>query len=83
MLKRKKVMIQTQGLGEYLGKVQNLMHDKGARCVGVLPRVMYEGDTEEKVHFEATFEATEDKADKILRNKKLNKYCTSMTTLQE
>ncbi len=80
---KKTTVIRTSGLSEYLGKVQGLMHSNGARCIGVLPRVMYEGDTEEKVHFEATFEATESKVDKILRNKKLNKYCSSMTTLNE
>ena len=80
---KKKATIRTSGLSEYLRKVQDLMHSNGARCVDVLPRVMYEGDTEEKVHFEATFEVAENKADKILRNKKLNKYCNSMTTLIE
>ena len=81
MLKTKKVMIRTYGLGEYLRKVQDLMHANGAICIDVSPRVMYEDDPEQKVHFEAAFEVKESKVDKILRNKKLNKYCTSMTTL--
>ena len=82
MFKAKTVNVEMIGKEENLKKVQDLMHGYGAKCREVWPRVKYE-NWPDKIFFEATFEVEEGKAEKIMRDRKLRKQCSRMTTLAE
>lgn len=82
MFKAKTRKMEMIGGEDNLRKVQDLMHNYGAKCREVWPRVKYE-NWPDKIFFEAVFEVEEGRTDKIMKDKKLRRYCSRMATLDE
>ena len=80
---KKTIKLELFGPEANLEKVQNVLKKYDGVYRQIYPRVKYPDFEPEKVHFEVIYEMKESHLKKAQENKKLVRYCTGMTTLDD